>query len=76
MPFSTPIHTNEQSFERVLATGLPLLLVWTRKDYAPCARLDQALKRLASPAPGAGPPRSQFLISEFLGGKPDARSLG
>jgi thioredoxin 1 len=48
MTFSTPIHTNEQSFERVLAAGLPLLLVWTRKDCAPCAALDPALNRLAS----------------------------
>lgn len=47
MTFSTPIHTNEQSFERVLATGLPLLLIWTRKDCAPCAALNTELARLA-----------------------------
>lgn len=47
MTFSTPIHTNDQSFERVLATGLPLLLVWTRKDCPPCATLDKTLNRLA-----------------------------
>ncbi|HEY1014772.1 MAG TPA: thioredoxin family protein, partial [Herpetosiphonaceae bacterium] len=47
MTFSTPIHTNEQSFERVLATGLPTLLVFTRKDCAPCAELDKQLARLA-----------------------------
>jgi thioredoxin 1 len=47
MTFSTPIHTNEQSFERVLATGLPLLLVWTRKGCAPCATLEPELSRLA-----------------------------
>ncbi len=48
MSFSTPIHTNEQSIERVLHTGLPVLLVFWRKDCAPCAQLNPVLDRLAS----------------------------
>lgn len=47
MTFSTPIHTNEQSFERVLATNIPLLLVWTRKDDHVSANLDKTLSLLA-----------------------------
>ena len=45
MTFSTPIHTNEQSFDRVLDTGLPLLLVWHRP--AATAVLDKTLAQLA-----------------------------
>ena len=48
MSFSTPIHTNEQSIERVLHTGLPVVLVFWRKDCAPCGQLNPALDRLAS----------------------------
>lgn len=48
MTFSTPIHTNEQSIDRVLRAGLPVLLVFWRKDCAPCRQLDPALDRLAA----------------------------
>ncbi len=48
MSFSTPIHTNEQSIDRVLQTGLPVVLVFWRKDCAPCAELNPVLDRLAS----------------------------
>ncbi|MDQ5854046.1 MAG: thioredoxin [Chloroflexota bacterium] len=48
MSFSTPIHTNEQSIDRVLHTGLPVLLVFWRKDCAPCTQLNPVLDRLAS----------------------------
>ncbi len=48
MAFTTPIHTNEQSIDRVLAAGLPALLVFWRKECAPCQQLDPALDRLAA----------------------------
>ena len=48
MLFDTPIHTNEQSVDRVLGAGLPVLLVFGRKDCAPCQQLDPALARLAA----------------------------
>src|SRR3954447_5389671 len=47
MSFNTPIHTNEQSIERVLNTGLPSILVFWRKDCAPCEQLNPVLDRLA-----------------------------
>jgi thioredoxin 1 len=47
MSFSTPIHTNEQSIERVLNTGLPSILVFWRKDCPPCEQLNPVLDRLA-----------------------------
>ena len=47
MTFTTPIHTNEQSIDRVLQAGLPVLLVFTRKDCAPCQQLEPVLDRLA-----------------------------
>jgi thioredoxin 1 len=43
--FDTPITTNDQSFDRVLATGMPLLLVFLHSP-APEA-LEQAMHRLA-----------------------------
>jgi thioredoxin 1 len=47
MTFTTPIHTNEQSIERVLGAGLPVLLVFWRKDCPPCQQLDPTLNNLA-----------------------------
>ncbi|BCX04292.1 MAG: hypothetical protein KatS3mg053_2230 [Candidatus Roseilinea sp.] len=48
MTFTTPIHTNEQSVDRVLNAGLPTLLVFWRDDCAPCRQLDPTLDRLAA----------------------------
>lgn len=48
MTFTTPIHTNEQSVDRVLRAGMPVLLVFWRGDCAPCRQLDPALDRLAA----------------------------
>jgi thioredoxin 1 len=48
MTFTTPIHTNEQSIDRVLGAGLPVLLVFWRKECAPCQQLDPALESLAA----------------------------
>ena len=47
MSFATPIHTSEQSLDRVLKAGLPVLLVFWRPDSAPCKELDSTLARLA-----------------------------
>lgn len=47
MIIDTPIHTNEQSIERVLGTGLPALLVFWRAGCAPCQQLEPALVSLA-----------------------------
>ncbi|GAB4433897.1 MAG: hypothetical protein OHK0015_23130 [Chloroflexi bacterium OHK40] len=48
MVFDTPIHTNEQSIERVLQAGLPVLLVFWRKACPPCEQLTPTLERLAA----------------------------
>src|SRR5919202_3484504 len=49
MSFSTPIHTNEQSIDRVLQAGLPVVLVfWRSRDCAPCEQLNPVLDRLAA----------------------------
>jgi thioredoxin 1 len=48
MTISTPIHTNPQSIDRVLNAGVPVLLVFTRRDCQTCAQLTPALNRLAS----------------------------
>jgi thioredoxin 1 len=48
MAFSTPLHTNEQSIGRVLNAGLPVLLVFWRKDCAPCQQLEPRLASLAA----------------------------
>src|SRR3712207_1734326 len=47
MVFNTPIHTNEQSIDRVVRAGLPVLLVFWRNDCAPCAQLNPTLDNLA-----------------------------
>jgi thioredoxin 1 len=47
MSFATPIHTSEQSLERVLKAGLPVLLVFWRPGSAPCKELDSTLAQLA-----------------------------
>jgi len=48
MTFTTPVHTNEQSIDRVLRAGLPVLLVFWRKQCAPCQQLDPALQQIAA----------------------------
>jgi thioredoxin 1 len=47
MTIDTPIHTNEQSIDRVLRAGRPVVLVFWQHGCAPCAQLDSALDRLA-----------------------------
>lgn len=48
MAFNSPIHTSEQSVDRVLRAGLPVLLVFERKACAPCQQLAPTLDRLAA----------------------------
>src|SRR5215207_5619758 len=48
MTFTMPIHTNEQSIDRVLGAGLPVLLVFWGKQCAPCQQIDPALQALAA----------------------------
>ncbi len=48
MSISTPIHTNPQSIDRVLNVGVPVLLVFIRRDCQTCAQLGPALNRLAA----------------------------
>jgi thioredoxin 1 len=43
--FDTPIHTSDQSIDRVLAAGLPVLLVFV--DGQPAADLQQSMNQLA-----------------------------
>jgi len=47
MSFDAPIHTNEANISRVLGAGLPVVLVFWRRDCAPCDALMPALDRLA-----------------------------
>ena len=48
MDFNTSINTNEHSVDRVLRAGLPVLLVfWRREGCAPCEQLNPVLERLA-----------------------------
>ncbi|GAB4563357.1 MAG: hypothetical protein Kow0047_12130 [Anaerolineae bacterium] len=47
MYLDTPVHTSEQSFDRVLNVGLPLLVVFWKDDCEPCRRMDDALNDLA-----------------------------
>lgn len=48
MTFSTPIRTGEQSIDRVLRAGLPVLLIFDRKGCPTCQQLDPSLERLAA----------------------------
>ena len=48
MAFSTPIRTGEQSIDRVLNAGLPVLLIFDRKGCPICQQLDSSLERLAA----------------------------
>ncbi|WP_322511646.1 thioredoxin [Chloroflexus sp.] len=47
MVFSTPIRTGEQSIDRVLQAGLPVLLVFDRRGCQTCQQLEPSLERLA-----------------------------
>lgn len=47
MPISTVIHTNEQSIDRVLATGAPVLLVFWSKAAPLASALETSLESLA-----------------------------
>ncbi|MDN5273021.1 thioredoxin [Chloroflexus sp. MS-CIW-1] len=47
MVFSTPIRTSEQSIDRVLRAGLPVLLIFERRNCPTCQQLDPTLERLA-----------------------------
>lgn len=47
MPIDAPIHVNEANLARVLGAGLPVMLVFWRRDCAPCAQLAPALDSLA-----------------------------
>jgi len=48
MSINTPIHTNEQSIDRVLRAGRPVILVFWQNGCAPCDQLNPALERLAA----------------------------
>ena len=47
MPISTVIHTNEQSIDRVLAAGAPVLLVFWGKSTPLAAAVESTLDKLA-----------------------------
>jgi len=47
MPFDTPIHTNQQSIDRVITAGLPVILVFWKNNCTPCDQLNPALEHLA-----------------------------
>lgn len=48
MTFNTPINTGEQSIDRVLRAGLPVVLVFWRGDSGPSRALEPVLARLAA----------------------------
>lgn len=50
MPFDTPINSNDQSFDRVLGAGLPVLALYTAG--APDSALDDVLKQIAKTESG------------------------
>ena len=54
MPIDAPIHVNEANLPRVLGTGLPVLLVFWRRECAPCDQLAPSLERLAKSYAGRG----------------------
>ncbi len=47
MAFDTPIYTNRQSIDRVLSTGLPLVIVFFRRHSPLTRQLDPVLQTLA-----------------------------
>ncbi len=47
MPIDAPIHVNETNLPRVLGAGLPVMLVFWRRDCPACAQLMPALDSLA-----------------------------
>jgi thioredoxin 1 len=47
MAIDAPIHSNEANFQRVINAGLPALVVFWRRDCAPCEQLNPALESLA-----------------------------
>ncbi|MCO6449165.1 MAG: thioredoxin [Caldilineales bacterium] len=66
MAFSAPIHTSSQSIGRVLAAGLPVILVFWSDDCAPCRQLDPTLDRLAADFAG------KLLVAKIdAAGEPD-----
>ena len=50
---AAPIHTGERSIDRVLGTGVPVLLVFRARRCPPCDQLDPALDRLAAEYAGS-----------------------
>ena len=52
MPIDAPIHVNEANLPRVLGAGLPVLLVFWRRECAPCDPLAPSLDRLAKSTAG------------------------
>jgi len=48
MPISAPIHTNQQSIDRVLAAGLPVMLAFWRATDADLRRTESMLDSLAA----------------------------
>lgn len=47
MPIEAPIHTNEANLPRVLHAGLPVVLIFWRRECAPCEQVTPILERLA-----------------------------
>ncbi len=47
MPIDAPVHVNEANLPRVLGAGAPLMLVFWRRDCAPCDQLAPSLDSLA-----------------------------
>jgi len=54
MPIDAPIHVNEANLPRVLGAGLPVLLVFWRRECALCDQLAPSLERLAKSYAGRG----------------------
>ena len=52
MPIDAPIHVNEANLPRVLGAGLPVLLVFWRRECPPCDQLAPSLERLAKSTAG------------------------